>query len=54
MSIESINNLESRLRSVIKASRVTEEISYGEIIGMLELIKLDLYQETFEDDNDYD
>ena len=49
MSKESVNILTNRIESVIRIHRNAEDITIGEVIGVLEIIKLDLFQETIEE-----
>jgi len=45
MSGEGQDKLISRLEAVITTSRMCNEVTVGEVISALELIKLDLYME---------
>lgn len=46
MSKEGVNKFISRVTSTIETSRKCNEITYGELVGALELIKLDFYMES--------
>ncbi len=47
-----VDTLVSRIENVIQIHRDAEDITIGEVIGVLEIIKLDLYQETVDEDMD--
>ena len=49
MSKESVNILTNRIENVIRIHRNAEDITIGEVIGVLEIIKLDLFQETIKE-----
>lgn len=46
MSKIAVDVLVSRIENVIQVHRDAEDLTIGEVIGVLEIIKLDLYQET--------
>lgn len=48
MSKVAVDALVSRIENVIQIHRDAEDLTIGEVIGVLEIIKLDLYQETVE------
>ena len=52
MSSVGVDTLASRIANVIEIHREAGDISNAEIIGVLELIKMDLHEEMFEDDED--
>jgi hypothetical protein len=52
MSKESVEVLANRIENVIQIHRDAEDITISEIIGLLEIIKLDIYQETLENQED--
>ena len=52
MSIEGIDKLVSRVQSVIQTSRECNEVTVSELIGALELIKMDTYMDEREGDED--
>lgn len=54
MSIIGTKTLVSRIRNVIQIHRDAEDITNGEAIGALEIIKLDLYQEIHDIDDEED
>ena len=47
-----VDTLVSRIANVIEIHRQAEDVTNAEIIGVLELIKMDLHEEMFEDDED--
>ena len=49
MSKIAVDTLVSRIENVIQIHREAEDITMAEVIGVLEIIKLDLYQETVDD-----
>ena len=50
MSKIAVETLVNRIEQVIQIHRDAEDLTIGEVIGILEIIKLDLYQETVEQD----
>jgi hypothetical protein len=52
MSDSGVGKFVSRLQSIIKASRICEEITYSELLGALEMIKFDVLQEALQDDDE--
>ncbi len=46
MSKIAVDTLVSRIENVIQIHRDADDITIGEVIGVLEIIKLDLFQET--------
>ncbi len=53
MSEVGVNRLENRINSVIDLHRNDDSVSIAEIIGLLEIIKQDMYRELFDDEDDY-
>ena len=47
-----IDIFRNRLENVINVQRQSESLSNAEVVGVLELIKLDLYTEMMEPDED--
>ena len=47
--VKSVDKFVNRIQSVIKASRMCNEISYAAMLGAIELIKFDILQEMLED-----
>jgi len=54
MSKISVETLTNRIANVIDIHRKAEDITISETIGVLEIIKLDLYQEFLEEDDEED
>lgn len=50
MSNIGVDTLVNRINNVIEIHRSAEDITHAEIIGVLEIIKLDLHAEIAEDD----
>ena len=44
--------LDSRIRNVIQIHRDAEDVTNAEAIGVLELIKLEIYQDTLKEDKE--
>ncbi len=51
MSEETVQKFTNRLSNLINASRGNDELTYAELIGALEMAKLDIYGEASEDDD---
>ena len=51
---EAVDKLLNRIERVIKASRIEQEINYAEILGVLEIVKGDIFMESREEDNEND
>jgi len=49
---EGVDKLISRVESILQASRIEGDVSYAETIGVLEIVKMDLYAESHEEDED--
>jgi len=49
-----VDTLASRINNVINIHRQAEDITNAEVIGVLELIKMDLHQEMLEPEEDED
>ena len=54
MSSIGVDTLTSRITNVIEIHRKAEDVTNAEVIGVLELIKMDLHDEMVEDDEDED
>ena len=54
MSSIGVDTLASRITNVIEIHRKAEDVTNAEVIGVLELIKMDLHDEMFEDAEDED
>jgi len=54
MSKEGTEKFINRLEQLIDTSRKCHEITYIELIGSLETVKLDIYTEMFGEDEDED
>lgn len=52
MSSQSVNVLANRIANVIDVHRKAEDLSNAEVIGVLELIKMDLHAEMSEEDDE--
>lgn len=52
MSQIAVDTLVSRINVVIQVHRDAEDITNAEVIGVLEMIKLDIYQECTQDDDE--
>lgn len=52
MYSETANKFESDIRERIEYFRTEFDLSYGEAIGILEILKFELLCETIEDDDD--
>jgi len=52
MKVIAIDKLHDRITSVIKTSIDTENLCGAEVIGLLEIIKLDLYNDITVDEED--
>lgn len=48
MSNQAVDVVQNRIKNVIKIHKEAEDVSNAEIIGVLEIIKLELYQEMLE------
>lgn len=50
------SKLADRLRSVIGVARMEGDVSYYEVVGALEIVKLEMWHESqeLEDDEDFD
>ena len=53
MSKIAVDTLISRISNIINIHRKAKDITVGEVIGALEIIKLDLYQESLDEDEDF-
>ena len=51
MSKIAVDTLQSRIENVIKIHREAKDITFGELIGVLEIIKMDIYKEQTEDED---
>lgn len=54
MSKQAIETFRNRVENVIEIHRKAEDITNAEVIGVLELIKLDLYMDIPKDEDDED
>ena len=52
MSKISTETLDNRIRNVIDVHRKAQDVTFGEIIGVLEFLKMDLYNESLEEDEE--
>jgi len=52
MSKRTVEILENRISNVIDIHRKAEDITNAEVIGVLELIKLDLHDEMIEEEDE--
>ena len=52
MSMSGVKALQSRIDNVIKIHRTAGDVTGAEAIGLLEIIKLDMYQELLEASED--
>ena len=54
MGAVGVQALHSRITNIIELHKEAEDITKAEVIGVLEIIKLDLYQEIAGEDEDED
>ena len=54
MSVSGIDAFTSRVRNVLQVHRTAGDLTNAQAIGCLEMLKLDIYQETVTDDEDED
>lgn len=54
MSKIGVETLASRISNVINIHRQAEDVTNAEVIGLLEIIKLDIYKEMPDDENEDD
>lgn len=52
MSSISVDTLANRITNVIEIHRQAEDVTNAEVIGVLELIKLDIHQEMLDNEDD--
>ena len=52
MGVVGIDALQNRIEQVIQIHRDAGDVTRGEIVGVLEIIKLDIYAEVYEDDDE--
>ena len=51
MSTVGVETLQNRIDNVINIHRSAGDVTVAEVIGLLEIIKLDLYQEVYDSDD---
>lgn len=49
---DNVEKFRNRVQNVIDVARIEGDVGYAEVIGILELMKLDLYQEMLEEDEE--